>query len=437
MDQNTKDLIDIVEEKDHNYTQLEKTIESLKEETTRLKFTIREQKRLIDSQESKIPEKEEDIPTDIKILKDLIINQREEINAKDNEISALKNQIDKTEFITKDDGDIFSESAYKEELFEANNKITKLSKELERYNKEIESLTQKIDDFQSNNALEQVSEELTKTKQEMENYKTKNEDLEGHINYLQNELDKTNLDLSENIDTSEIIDGILKDIEEERKITEEKIKNYEEKIIELENEINLKDNELNQLIEKSMKLENDFSQLKDQTNKEQAEDSPIESDLTSKIIKELEEEVSELKNKLINVEPKDNIESDKFKSEHLDLENLPKYYQLLFFENLLSNLPEENRNNIIDSLIRNLRSNNSEIRRFAVKILRNIKSPKILSVLKDFTNDTDWLIRFYTVKALTEFKDVEGLDEIMNQFLKDNDVDVREIAKNYFIERKS
>ena len=69
MNQNTKDLIDIAEEKDKIQTQYEHQISSLKEEIKRLNYTIKDQRILIENQKTKIPIKKDDVPSDIKILK--------------------------------------------------------------------------------------------------------------------------------------------------------------------------------------------------------------------------------------------------------------------------------------------------------------------------------------------------------------------------------
>ena len=49
----------------------------------------------------------------------------------------------------------------------------------------------------------------------------------------------------------------------------------------------------------------------------------------------------------------------------------------------------------------------------------------------------DWLIRYYVIKALSEFDPIAGLDEIMNLILEDKDLDVRQIAINYFLKNKT
>ena len=439
MDQNIKDLIDIVEEKNQIHTQYEKTIESLREEINRLKYTIKDQRILIESQKTKIPVKEDDIPSDIKILKDLILSQRVELVEKDKELTFLKEQVENTNSMIIEDNNILSQANYQEEVFEANQKIIELSVDIDNYTKEIYTLKQIIEERETNDTIDQISEELEKATKEIENFRIINEDLEAHANYLQKELDKVNLELNENQDNSEVIDEILKDIEEERNIVSDKIKNYEIKLLDLENEKNSMDSELSQQLEKYRNLEIDYNQLKTQKNNDQNNYESVEKDVSSSIIKELEEEIEILKRKIAFIGQKkdSDISTDYVRSKHIDLENLPKYYQILFLENLFSNISEDKKNSIIDSLIRNLRSKNSDIRRFAVKILRNIKTPKIFNVLKDFINDEEWIIRYYITKALSEFEPIAGLDEIMNSILEDNDSDVKQIAVNYFLKNKA
>ncbi|MBY9005210.1 MAG: HEAT repeat domain-containing protein [Candidatus Lokiarchaeota archaeon] len=438
MNQNTKDLIDIAEEKNKIHTQYETVISSLREEINRLKNIIKEQNIVIETQKVKSIVKKDDIPSDIKILKDLIISQREELVEKDKEILFLREQIEKSDTKFLDGNNLSTKTAYQEELFGANQEIMELSIDIENYIKQIETLKQIIEERNTNEALNQLTEKLELVTKERENYKLINEDLEIHLNYIQKEMDNPNIEINENSNNSSVIDEILKDIEEERKIVSEKIVNYEEKISNLQNDINDRDNRLNQLSEQYENIEKENNQLNNQIQDIQKERKYEEKDISEEIIGQLEKEINELKNRITqtssSIKP---INHDLIKSKHLELENLPKYYQLLFLETLFSNITESNRNAIIDSLVRNLRSTNSDIRRFAIKILRNIKTQKIFDVLKDLVDDKEWLIRYYTIKALSEFEQIESLDKIMTEILKDNDTDVRQLAKNYFIKNNS
>ncbi|MBN1214136.1 MAG: HEAT repeat domain-containing protein [Candidatus Lokiarchaeota archaeon] len=437
MDQNIKDLIDIAEEKNKIQAQYELTISSLKEEINRLKNTIKEQKILIETEKTRNSIKQEEIPSDIKILKDLILSQREELTQKEKDILFLQEQIEKQDSKFLDENNISTKAAYQQELFEANQEIMDLSIDIDNYQKQIETLKQIIEERETNETIDKLTKELNQIIKERDNSKTIIEDLEIHISYLQSELDKLNKEINNN-SNNEVIDEILNDIEQERKINNEEIENYINKIENLQNDINEKDNQLNQLSNDYNNLQKDFENFKNQQQVNH-EIIDLENDTVSKdIIKQLEQEIESLKNQILQNKPPTNLNNqDIIRSKHFDLENLPIYYQILFLDTLFANISESHKSAIIDSLIRNLWSSNSDIRRFAIKILRHIKTQKIFDVLKDFINDSEWLIRYYAIKALSEYTPVESLDKIMLEILKDNDADVRQLAKNYFIKNNS
>ena len=90
MSKDLKNLIDSIDSANKAHSDLETIIRYLKEEVQRLNFTIKEQKRIIQNQNAKISSFEEPaIPEDIQILKDLVITQREEIIKKDKDIEIL------------------------------------------------------------------------------------------------------------------------------------------------------------------------------------------------------------------------------------------------------------------------------------------------------------------------------------------------------------
>ncbi|MFX1309957.1 MAG: hypothetical protein ACFE8C_09705, partial [Promethearchaeota archaeon] len=87
MSKELKDLIDSVEKETQSRAELEKTLESIKEEKNRLEFVVQEQATLIENFKSLM--KDEDIeqaklPSEIDVLKDIISSQREELENKQN-----------------------------------------------------------------------------------------------------------------------------------------------------------------------------------------------------------------------------------------------------------------------------------------------------------------------------------------------------------------
>ena len=97
MDRDLKGIIDSVDAKDKTQSVLERKVETLKEEITRLNFTIREQKTLISSLKGSRAGSSSGLEADddIKFLKDMIFTQRQEILQKDREVDDLKLEIDK------------------------------------------------------------------------------------------------------------------------------------------------------------------------------------------------------------------------------------------------------------------------------------------------------------------------------------------------------
>ena len=87
-----KNIINSVETEDKTQSELEQTIKLLKDEISKLKFTIKEQKILIQNQKAKTHQKME-VPEDIEILKDIIITQRQELNKKDKDIDILEQKL--------------------------------------------------------------------------------------------------------------------------------------------------------------------------------------------------------------------------------------------------------------------------------------------------------------------------------------------------------
>jgi len=87
MSKELKDLIDTIDSSNRAHSEISKMINFLKSEVERLTFTIKEQKRVIQNQSAKLSSLEENnLPTDIVILKEMVVNQREELIKKDKDI---------------------------------------------------------------------------------------------------------------------------------------------------------------------------------------------------------------------------------------------------------------------------------------------------------------------------------------------------------------
>ncbi|HEC39426.1 MAG TPA: hypothetical protein ENI29_14395, partial [bacterium] len=92
MSKDFKNLINIVEKETKTLSELEATINSLREENNRLKLTIQEQKLQIKDQESKISISLSDLPSELDILKEMILTQRKDLEQKDEKIENLNNK---------------------------------------------------------------------------------------------------------------------------------------------------------------------------------------------------------------------------------------------------------------------------------------------------------------------------------------------------------
>lgn len=80
-------------------------------------------------------------------------------------------------------------------------------------------------------------------------------------------------------------------------------------------------------------------------------------------------------------------------------------------------------------MIKDLNSNNYEIKRAALKILSVIKDKRVYDAFLNLVHDEDWLIRYNTIKALNQFDLTgDGFKELLETLSADKDVDVRELV---------
>ena len=90
-----RSLIDKIESEIRTQGELEQSISVLRNENTTLKLTIDEQKALIKKLRQELKISSEELPENIKILKDIIVSQRREIIRKDEENEILRELLDK------------------------------------------------------------------------------------------------------------------------------------------------------------------------------------------------------------------------------------------------------------------------------------------------------------------------------------------------------
>jgi chromosome segregation ATPase len=449
-----KELIDRIEERNKTRAQLEKRIDFLTEERKRLQITINEQKKIIEELKNKVP-KGDEIPEDIQILKDLVKSQREELNDKVEQIMILKESIIELTDELQQRNQILSEKGDIQELEEKQNKIDELLEEKENTIAEIESIKSELETLKENDQQEkllvelstannkiekleqekknlnsqiyylqeelekkiqtddsqvQIADELSEAYNRIENLKQENRVLKVQIGELEEELDNVNEKLHTKVDHIELVENFKDQFEKEKQLLNEKIEHYEQLISDLEESVEYKENEIIDLKQKVQQL-SDINQKKQIPLRTQVDEEKIE------VLKSFSEQ---------NIGNLQHLQS-----KGICAENLPEKYQRLLIERMFTIMNEYNKERFVDILIQDLYHDNPEIKRFAIKVLSKIKTSKVFNALIDLLDDKDWLVRFYLVKALGNFKDFEGMNNVMKAFINDPDVDVRKAAHKF------
>ena len=216
MDEDLKDLIDTVEVETKTRAELESLINSLKQETKSLKFTIREQHLLIEEQGDQISFAQSDLPSEINILKEMITSQRKDLGKRDNNIELLNDKIDE---LTTQMGHSIDPSVevQKNDLFEAQELILKLSQESEEYRNHIEVLKNQLESIEKEKStLNETNLAQTEENEEMVNIKRLNFQLMEQNGLLRIEIEslKTKSDDQINEANSEKLELANEKIEE-------------------------------------------------------------------------------------------------------------------------------------------------------------------------------------------------------------------------------
>jgi len=313
------------------------------------------------------------------------------------------------------------------------------SEELELANKKIEDLTSEIESL--NAQMQERIEEVSLEELELANKKIKD---------LTSEIESLNAQIQERVEavsTEELelankkIEDLTSEIEslnaqmQERveAVSTEELELANRKIEALTSEIEDYDAQLKFLqreIEKPMEpaiisteeaLE--FAEIRDQYESTKTEllKYQKENELLKKELSELETHNIEL----IDIESSTNLIAYDF----------PEHFQIALFKRMYKLLDDNNKESVINTLIKDLNSKNNEIKRSAIKILSEIKDKKVYDAFLKLIHDEDWLIRFILIKALSKFGfESEGFKELLKELSKDADVDVRELAVKTFNE---
>ena len=302
MNKELKELIDSVDSTNRAHSDLETLVRHLKDEIQRLNFTINEQKRIIQTQNVKLSNLEKtQVPEDVQILKELVLNQRDDMKKKDKDIEILQRVVEELSM------ELENAKKYNDDTDEinyANKIIVQLTEENENLIEEINKLklklsridsgsteseapspTQDIDlelvdakkmiyQLQEENGINRVKVESLKA--QVDKLEIQLEDTKGVKNQYLKELDESTQTIQELNKKVELLQETVSDLENELKIASEEMKEHDTEIIrdirdkiiqlseensKLKDELALKTNRIDQL---KLQLEKNLIDLKTQ-----------------------------------------------------------------------------------------------------------------------------------------------------------------------------
>jgi len=274
------------------------------------------------------------------------------------------------------------------------------TEELELANKKIEDLTSEIESL---NAQMQERVEAVST-EELELANKKIEDLTSEIESL-------------NTKTQERVEAVST---EELELANRKIEALTSEIEDYDAQLKFLQREIEKPMEPaiiSTEEALEFAEIRDQYENTKTEllKYQEENELLKKELSELEINNIEL----IDIESSTNSIAYDF----------PEYFQISLFKRMYNLLDDNNKKNVINSLIKDLNNKNNQIRRSAIKLLSEIKDKRVYDTFLELIHDEDWLIRYNLIKALRKFDfESEEFKMLLKKLLKDADVDVRELA---------
>ncbi|MFW9826493.1 MAG: HEAT repeat domain-containing protein [Candidatus Thorarchaeota archaeon] len=439
MNRNLKDLIDSIEEESRSRAELETALQSISEENKILKLRVQELQNLIDDlkDQNNVEEIEQIIlPSEINVLKDMVISQRRELDEKDKLIEDLDAKLysQNTEGINFDATD--SRDDFSEEFISAQKLIVLLTDENKDYKSQIEQLKTQLDENQikkTENEVEFSEKPQINEDEELINVKRLNFQLMEENGLLRLEIETLNSKLQERIDnlTSEELDQI----KQENASLKSELESVQNKFEEYIN-LSLKESELAK--EKNDLLISELEEAKAQNA--DLFSPPILSTVDALEFSKMKEKIENLEKKL-QTSQKENEELsviiNDLKQKRLDNEieqknieqELPKKLSSSLFYRMFLLLDKNQKLKIIGSLIQDLRNSDQEIKRNAINILTIIKDNNVFNALIELLEDKDWLVRYSIIKALSKYeKKKEELKPVLVKLTKDIDVDVRELA---------
>lgn len=471
MSKDLKDLIESIDSANRAHSDLERIIRFLKEEVQRLTFTVNEQKRIIQNQRAKLDGiQENDLPTDIETLKEIISNQRQDLIKKDKDIEILEQTLEDIT-IELDNAKNYNEES--EELVYTNKVIVQLTEENEQKKGKIKDLEDELDILKEKFNPSQQPELDNKAQQLIDAKKiifqlteenglnrVKIESLKAELHELENKLEETeNLkqDLSEELENlTRVHKNIINENQEYPQKEESRDDLYQCEILHNENDelmIKIKDleienenlrialdtnatlsdnfkfrnieleNELNQI--KNLEISRESEYRKNMTQKEE------ELDLINTKLEKIQNSNKQLNEMLIKLKEKE--EKALHKNELQVMQARSNFQEISphIFMNMFRLLDNNSQNQITDKLINNLNDPNRAKKIATIKQLSMIKDNKIFAAFKDLIKDNDWIVKLYLIKALMKYDNLE-VKNLLNELKKDKDVDVRETAKKAF-----
>ena len=483
-----KNIINSVETEDKTQSELEQTIKLLKDEISKLKFTIKEQKILIQNQKAKTQQKME-VPEDIEILKDIIITQRQELNKKDKDIDILEQKLE--EIIPNADMDTIlrKEEIENEELLNAKKLIIQLTEENEVYQvnesnakkiisdliEQKDKLISETENLKEQGALlksrdtpldldQQNLEEINVADNKINDLLVKVDDLIEENIHWKEEVVSTERDKEDPMDAKSEFNELSKKItfleEENKKLIRnletannisnrlvEEIDGYLIEISDLNNEVRDKNVKISASNEKYSSLKRQNIELqeralenlnkKDFTSSQKNINEIQENDLET-IIVNLKGEINKLNNEIVILKEDESIVSNEINQKLRLKQGAPNYYQIDLFMRLFQILDKDEKDILIEAIIEDLiKLKDNEIKRYIILLLITLlndlkEDQRIYKELIRLFKDDDWLIRLTLVKTLYR-TDNDELIEIFKKPLKslldDVDLDVREASE--------
>ena len=407
MSKDLKDIIDTVEKETKSQAELEAIINSLNEEINKLKIIIKEQKMMINEQSGSISIDVSNIPSEVDVLKEMIISQRQELIKKDESNERLHDQIDDLVIKLENSGNGTFNEQINNDLVEAQELILAFTEESENFRNQIEELKRQIPSEKSD--FEATNQELLEENEEMVNIKRLNFQLMEENGLLRIKVESQKEKLQEKISRSNSEELALADQKIEALTLE--LEDYEAQVRYLQQKAGT---DVITPVSLTYTTE-EFNNLKGELSRYQNENKRLNN-----ILLELDHSHTS--------HPSEN----QYKSV---IFNFPTQFQIALFKRMYNLLDETNKRATVNALIKDLNNSNNEVKRAILKILGEIRHERVYDAFLDLLHDEDWVIRYNVIKALTKFGfDDEAFRDLLKKLTTDIDIDVRELAMKVLVE---